>query len=96
MLPFLEQTDLDSADPPLVGGTSPWWVDGGSMAPEVGLLSHNIIIQGECLPSYCVCLYVEHMHLPIIISRCLVTVSINLAVSYSDYSLILICWNSVT
>ena len=44
--PFLEQADVDSADPPFVGGATPWWGDGGTINAEVGLLSHNIIIQG--------------------------------------------------
>lgn len=37
--------DLQLADPP--SEPSPWWGDGGTMAPEVGLLTHNIVIQGE-------------------------------------------------
>lgn len=43
---FLDPLDLDNPQP---GGLSPdsqWWNDGGKVAPEVGLLSHNIIIQG--------------------------------------------------
>ena len=39
---FLTPSDLAS-----VGNISTsWWEDGGSMAPEVGLLTHNIVIQG--------------------------------------------------
>lgn len=44
---FLEDTDLQQADPPLLNGSSAWWGDGGTIAPEVGLLTHNIIIQGK-------------------------------------------------
>lgn len=44
---FMEPSDLLSADPPQAQGGSQWWGDGGTMAPEVGLLSHNIIIQGS-------------------------------------------------
>ena len=43
---FMEPSDLLSADPPQVQSGSHWWGDGGAMAPEVGLLSHNIVIQG--------------------------------------------------
>ncbi len=43
---FLEQSDIDAADPPM-SGASPWWEGGGVIAPEVGLLSHSIVIQGE-------------------------------------------------
>ena len=45
--PFLEQSDIDASDPPLMSGDNLWWGDGGMMAAEVGLLSHNIVIQGR-------------------------------------------------
>ena len=41
---FMEPSDLLSADPPQSGPQ--WWGDGGTMAPEIGLLSHNVVIQG--------------------------------------------------
>ena len=37
---FLDPSDLDDPVDPR------WWNDGGRMAPEVGLLSHNIVVQG--------------------------------------------------
>jgi len=40
---FLNSSDISSAPE-----TSRWWGDGGTLAPEVGLLTHNIVIQGEC------------------------------------------------
>ncbi len=43
---FMEASDLLSADPPQAQSGSQWWGDGGTMAPEVGLLSRSIIIQG--------------------------------------------------
>ena len=43
---FMEPSDLQAADPPQTSGSPQWWDDGGQMAPEVGLLSHNIVIQG--------------------------------------------------
>ena len=39
---FLDPSDISSAP-----HSSHWWGDGGSLAPEVGLLTHNIVIQGE-------------------------------------------------
>ena len=39
---FLDPSDISSAP-----HSSRWWGDGGSLAPEVGLLTHNIVIQGE-------------------------------------------------
>lgn len=50
---FLDPSDLLLSD--MVGGsTTPWWADGGAMAPEVGLLTHNIIIQGKyCYSGTC-------------------------------------------
>ena len=41
---FLEPSDLNDSYPEDV--MEAWWGDGGSLAPEVGLLTHNIIIQG--------------------------------------------------
>ena len=46
---FLDPSDISSAP-----HSSRWWRDGGSLAPEVGLLTHNIVIQGE-----------EYVHSPI-------------------------------
>ena len=46
---FLEPSDLEQGDPP--SESDPWWGDGGSMAPEVGLLTHNIVIQGTYVVS---------------------------------------------
>lgn len=43
---FMESSDFQLADPPQTSGSPQWWGDGGLMAPEVGLLSHNIVIQG--------------------------------------------------
>ena len=47
---FLDHSDwLGSHDPSIVGGnlnSKFWWGDGGHLAPEVGLLSRNIVIQG--------------------------------------------------
>lgn len=45
---FLDPSDLQQVDPPPMTGSggTPWWGDGGSMAPEVGMLTHNIVIQG--------------------------------------------------
>ena len=37
---------LSSEEIAQLNGNSSWWGDGGEMAPEVGLLSRNIIIQG--------------------------------------------------
>ena len=37
---------LSSEDVEQLNGTSPWWNDNSTMAPEVGLLSRNILIQG--------------------------------------------------
>ncbi len=46
--PFLEQADLNAADPPTTAtGTPPWWQNEGPLAPEVGLLTRNIVIQGK-------------------------------------------------
>ena len=39
---FLDPSDISSAP-----YSSLWWGDGGSLAPEVGLLTRNIVIQGE-------------------------------------------------
>lgn len=45
---FLDPGDLQQADPlSAVNGSSPWWGDGGFMAPEVGILTRNIVIQGS-------------------------------------------------
>ncbi len=47
---FLEPSDLDSG--PEYGGALDggyWWGDGGSLAPEVGLLTRSIVIQGVCV-----------------------------------------------
>lgn len=43
---FMESSDFQSAEPLEAAGSSSWWGDGGTIAPEVGLLSHNIVIQG--------------------------------------------------
>ncbi len=44
---FLDSSDLEDADPPsTVDGANPWWGDGGALAPEVGLFTRNIVIQG--------------------------------------------------
>lgn len=43
---FLDPSDLDNRQPGGLSPDSPWWNDEGKVAPEVGLLSHNIIIQG--------------------------------------------------
>lgn len=43
---FLEPSDLDNPQPGGMSVDSRWWNDGGKVAPEVGLLSHNIVIQG--------------------------------------------------
>ena len=40
---FLNSSDISSAPE-----SNRWWGDGGALAPEVGLLTHNIVIQGEC------------------------------------------------
>ena len=40
MFNFLDPTDLDDTSDPR------WWNDEGTMAPEVGLLSHNIVVRG--------------------------------------------------
>ena len=37
---FLEPSDLEDPSDPR------WWNDGGHVAPEVGLLSHNIVVRG--------------------------------------------------
>lgn len=44
---FLAPEDFQQADPPSASETNYWWGDGGTMAPEVGLLTHNIVIQGK-------------------------------------------------
>ena len=45
---FLDPSDLTMADPANPGMATPaWWGDGGDLAPEVGLLTRNIVIQGE-------------------------------------------------
>lgn len=53
--PFLENSDWSgSHDPAVEGGdlnSKFWWGDGGHLAPEVGLLSRNIVIQGGNDPS---------------------------------------------
>lgn len=47
---FLDAADLQQAEPAsTLDGSHPWWGDGGSIAPEVGLLTHNIVIQGICI-----------------------------------------------
>lgn len=44
---FLDPGDLQQVEPlSAVNESGAWWGDGGSMAPEVGLLTHNIVIQG--------------------------------------------------
>ena len=45
---FLEASDFSDAQPVEddVTTSSFWWGDGGTMSPEVGLLSHNIVIEG--------------------------------------------------
>ena len=44
---FLTPSDLTSG-----GNISyPWWGDGGLIAPEVGLLTHNVVIQGSGDPT---------------------------------------------
>ena len=52
---FLDHSDwLGSHDPSVVRGnlnSKFWWGDGGYLAPEVGLLSRNIVIQGGEHPS---------------------------------------------
>ena len=45
--PFMEPSNFQSADPLQIQGSAHWWGDGGQMAPEVGHLSHNIVIQGK-------------------------------------------------
>lgn len=41
---FLESSDLTSAEPPQTA--QQWWGDGGELAPEVGVITRNIVIQG--------------------------------------------------
>lgn len=43
---FLDPSDLDNPQPEGLSPDSQWWNDGEKVAPEVGLLSHNIVIQG--------------------------------------------------
>ena len=45
---FLEDSDLDSASSSQQqeGVGEQWWGDGGSLAPEVGLLTRSIVVQG--------------------------------------------------
>ena len=44
---FLEPLDLDTVSPEGLPDSNFWWGDGGQLAPEVGLLTHQIIIQGD-------------------------------------------------
>jgi len=49
---FLDPSDLTMGDLANAGmATPPWWGDGGELAPEVGLLTRNIVIQGEVIGS---------------------------------------------
>ena len=56
---FMEPSDLQSADPSQTADTSHWWGNGGQMAPEIGLLSHNIVIQGTVFKIPCYPFLVE-------------------------------------
>ena len=50
---FLDVGDLQQADHLSSStGSDPWWGDGGTMAPEVGLLTHNIVIQGRVISQH--------------------------------------------
>ena len=46
---FLESQDLNLVSPEGLPSADFWWGDGGQLAPEVGLLTHQIIIQGDVI-----------------------------------------------
>ena len=49
---FLEPPDLDMVSPEGLPSADFWWGDGGELAPEVGLLTHQIVIQGDVIDSH--------------------------------------------